>query len=101
MKHIFLLRARDEDIVRRLMEWYTYHSTTAQHIRRTLFEYHNRNPTAVVGQNIWRLADIVNDLIVEVPDLNAAKPVATELTPSPRRIFTSKLFKRKDKKKQK
>lgn len=91
MRHIFLLRTREEDVVRRLMEWYTYHSTTAQHIRRALVEHHNRNPTAAVGQNFWRLADMVNDLIVEV----------LELTPAPRRTFTSKLFKRKGKKSQK
>ncbi|EKM60411.1 uncharacterized protein PHACADRAFT_109866 [Phanerochaete carnosa HHB-10118-sp] len=69
MKHIFLLRTKDSDVVKRLIEWYDSQSTTAKRVREVLVDEHSRNPHAQTGLNPQKLIALVNTLDLEVPHI--------------------------------
>jgi len=111
MKHIFLLRTDDKDVVQRLIEWYNLRSATAKQVRKMLVDKHSRDTKALIGTSFEELYRMVNSLEVEVPDISLkpsprapsllADTVKTEaqIVPKPRaQKLMSKLFKRTGKK---
>ena len=109
MRHISLVRARHEAVVKSLIDWYSSRSVTAKRIRKILVDAHNKDPKALVGMSYPELCNIINRTQVEVPDISLSREVPqpqpqaetvnhAETSQQPRQTIMTKLFKRHGKK---
>lgn len=106
MQHIFLLRAKDKDVVERLIKWYVSQSATAKRVRKALVDKHSLNPHTLIGLDYEGLCNMINNLEIEVPDFSEPSPLIFPVAETEvplvslghRQTIMAKLFKKAGKK---
>jgi hypothetical protein len=72
MEQLFLHKIKDEDVLEKLLEWYTQRSQTSAYIRDEIMKEHQLGRGSVlIGMNAARLSDIVRSRPSEDPNLNS------------------------------